>query len=568
LDESLKQQAGLAAAAFEQRIMAYRQTLEAVAVLSANNESRYALQDYLDSVVKTRPNWLDVQIVSADGNIVLSQSKPNSATASVSFIPLIREADRKNAFVVSTDQFSGENVSVLSVAQPVANGNFVVARIDGASVSDVFKDLHFPEDNIIAVFDEGNRLLYRSRVSPEQMSLDFGETPLQAALTERSEGTIEVESPYDHIARVYGLAEVKAANAVVIVGVPSSRLYEPARRQFAFQTLLGLIFLTLGAAAAYAIARSITRPMSVLSRAAQRFGAGDLTAHVDIEDDGTIGELASTFNQMAVQITDREVELKALDRLKSEFVSSVSHELRTPLTTIKTFARVLQSDNLSDDDRADYLETIAVECDRQINFVQSLLDLSRIESGAYRVSLSETDVVKVLSECVSAGSGTAEVRGVNLVLEQPANPIPPAISDESALCRVVTDIIDNSIKYSPPGGTVNISVGTTDDRIAIAISDDGCGIAESDIPHIFEKFFRGRPLPARPGAPDVATDLDDSGSFSFNEAPGVGLGLYLVSSLMVQIHGEIDVKSPVPGKDSGTLFTLSIPKASGAGKEL
>ena len=560
LEESLHQQAGLASAAFKQRIMAYRQTLEAIALLSANNESRYAVQDYLDSVVKTRPSWLDIQIVNADGSVVSMRSKPNAETRPVSFVPLIREAARKNGFVISNEQFGGESASTLSVAIPATNGYFVAARIDGASISDVFKDLNFPEDNIIAVFGEGNDLLYRSRVSPEQVSLDLSETPLLAALTEGREGTIEVESPYDHITRVYGLARVEAVNSTVIVGVPSSTLYEPARRTFMFQGLLSLLFLGLGVGAAYAIGRSIAGPMSVLTRAAQRFGSGDLTAHADIEDDGTIGKLASTFNQMAEHIAEREVELKALDRLKSEFVSSVSHELRTPLTTIKTFARVLASDKLSASERAEYLETIATECDRQIDFVQNLLDLSRIESGGFRISLAETDVVEALLECVAAQRGAAEARGVRLVFERPARTVPSAISDKSALCRVVTDIVDNAIKYSDPGGTVGISVRPGGDRVVIEVSDDGCGIAAGDVPQIFDKFFRGRPLSHNSeGDPDGR-------EASFNETPGVGLGLYLVSSLVSQIRGEIDVTSPVPGKRSGTRFTLSIPAVDADGR--
>src|SRR5687768_5361516 len=152
LDESLRQQAGLAATAFEQRIVAFRQTLEAVSILAENNESRYALQDYLDSIVKTRPNWLDVQIVNSGGEVVLAQSKKNSQLSPISVQPLIQEAARENAFVISTEQFGGDNLSFLTLARPIADGNFVLARIDGASVSDVFEHLKFREDNIIAVF--------------------------------------------------------------------------------------------------------------------------------------------------------------------------------------------------------------------------------------------------------------------------------------------------------------------------------------------------------------------------------------------------------------------------------
>jgi signal transduction histidine kinase len=565
LNQSLKQQADLAAVAFEQRILAYRQTLEAIAILDENNEG--ALQDYLSSIIRTRPNWLDIHIVDLNGEILLSQAAPSSNLSRDTLLPLIKEASSENAFVISTEQFSGENLSLLSIARPTANGKFVIARIDGASVSEVFKNLKFPTDHIIAVFDKDNRLLYRSRVSPEQMSLDVSESPFLAALNDRREGTIDIESPYDKIRRIYGLAQVETVSALVAVGVPSATLYEPARKQFMRQLLLGSFFLFLGVAAAYAIALSITRPMNILTRAVRRFGAGVQPSYANIAGQGTIGELGATFNKMAEQISKREDELKALDRLKSDFVSSVSHELRTPLTTIKTLVRVLQGDKISAADRADYLDTIAVECDRQIGLVQNLLDLSRIESGAYRVSLAETDVLKVLSDSVEAQMGTARSHNLDLVIDPAPTVLPPAITDKDALSRIVADLIDNSIKYSREGGEVRISARLHGRRIAVEIEDDGCGIAPDDLPHIFEKFYRGKPIDRNSVIVDSNGTMDVE-SVSINETSGVGLGLYLVYGLVTQISAEIRVESPVPGSSSGTRFTLYLPLAPQAASSI
>jgi signal transduction histidine kinase len=456
LDESLKRQAELAATAFEQRILAYRQTLEAISILADNNESRLALQDYLDSIVNTRPNWLDVQIIDSNGEVIIAQSKKAANLSAISIKDLKREAAQANSFVISTEQTTGENLRILSLALPIAGGNFVVARIDGASVSEVFKNLKFPEDNIIAVFDRDSRLLYRSRASPEQMLLDVGETPLLVALNEKREGTIEIESPYDKIQRVYGLARVEKVNAVVIVGIPSAKLYEPAREQFIRQALFGLFIMLLAIAAAYWLAQSIVRPMRLLTEAARRFGTGDLTARTEIAESGAIGELGMTFNQMAEEIAEREEELKALDRLKSEFVSSVSHELRTPLTTIKTLTRVLQINKISAAEREEFLETIASECDRQIDFVQTLLDLSRIESGAYKISLRPVEVETVLRETIEAHWKTADSRRLSLKFMQPKDDLPPVLTDVGALKRIVSSIVENAMKYTPKNGKVEV----------------------------------------------------------------------------------------------------------------
>lgn len=559
LDESLKRQAQLAATAFEQRIIAYRQTMETISILAGNNESRFALQDYLDSIVKTRPNWLDVQIVDANGEVILSQSKKTANLSAISVKDLEREAERENSFVISTEQSADENLRILSLALPISGGNLIVARIDGASVSDVFKNLKFPEDNIIAIIDKNNRLLYRSRVSPEQMSLDVGETRLFTELNEKRRGAIEIQSPYDKIRRVYGVARVEAADAVVIVGVPSAKLYEPAREQFLRQMLFGLLVAGLAVAAAYWLARSITRPMRILSGAARLFGAGDLTARAEITDGGTIGELGMTFNQMAAEIAEREEELKTLDRLKSEFVSSVSHELRTPLTTIKTLTRVLQSDKISKDERAEFLETIASECDRQIDFVQTLLDLSRIESGAYKISLRPVDVVRVLRESIEAQKKTAESRRLNLKFTLLPNDLPPALTDAGALRRIVSSLVENAMKYTPEGGAVAVSARKEGERIAVEIADNGCGIQAEDLPRIFEKFYRGQPLAAK-NPPDEDGDFSgETECGAAGETAGVGLGLYLAQNLVEQIGGEIQAESPVKDKKTGTKFTVFLP---------
>lgn len=560
LDESLNRQAELAATAFEQRILAYRQTLESISILAGNNESRLALQDYLDSIVKTRPNWLDIQIIDSDGKTVVTQSKKPEILSTISVQALKDEAERKNSFVISTEQTTGDNLRILSLALPMADGSFVVARIDGASVSEVFKNLQFREDHIIAVFDQDHRLLYRSRASPEQMSLDVGETPLLAALREKREGAIEIESPYDKIQRVYGLARLGAVNAVVIVGVPSEKLYESARHQFIRHALFGLVITVLAIAAAYWLARSISRPMRLLTEAALRFGGGDLTARAEITESGSIGELGETFDQMAKKISERAEELKALDRLKSEFVSSVSHELRTPLTTIKTLTRVLQNNKISRSEREEFLETIASECDRQIEFVQTLLDLSRIESGAYKVKLNSCQVEKVLHETIEAQKKTADSRGINLKFTAPPQELPSVSTDAGALKRIVASIVENAMKYTPEGGEIEVAVSRKESQIAVEIVDSGCGIQAADLPKIFEKFYRGNPL-AAPNLPDAGKDIfADNGCREINETTsGIGLGLYLVDNLVAQIGGEIIAESPVKEQERGTKFTVFLP---------
>ncbi len=563
INESVERQAQLAATAFGQRIEAQRQTMETISILAANNESRIALTGYLNSIIETRPNWLDIQILGGDGEIVLAQSYKRLDLRGISVEALKNEVARKNSFAVAAEQTEDKKLRLLSLGLPTANGGFIIARVDGASANSVFENLSLPQDNIIAVFDSNNQLIYRSRVSPEQISLDTAQTPLLVALTEKRDQTIEVESPYDGVLRVYGLARIELADATVVVGIPSRTLYEPARQRFLRQMFFSLLVLALAMAAAYAIALGIVNPMRRLTDAARRFGTGDLTARVIVEGGGSsIGELGATFNQMAQEIEQRENALKTLDRLKSDFVSNASHELRTPLTTIKTLTRVLQRNNISAAEREGFLETIAEECDRQIDFVQNLLDLSRIESGAYKISLAPFDIVTILLGTVEAHVKTAISRRLTLSLNLPQNNLPLALTDPASLRQIFSIFVENAMKYTPEGGEIVVAASRINKRIAIEFTDSGCGVRSGDLPYIFEKFYRGRPLEVSAETVSDAENRNTRENDSLsNETSGIGLGLYLAHNLIEQIGGEILVESPANETRRGAKFTLLLPVA-------
>ena len=558
LDRSIEQQAHLAATAFEQWVRAQQQTLSTISALAQSGTSDNAiLREYLNSITKTRPSWLHVEIVSPTGEVLLAQTTKKWNMQATSIETLRSEIDVNRSLVVVTEQSTDKHLRFLSMAMQLPDGNIVVARIDGSSASDVFNQLELPEDHIIAVFDSNNRLIYRSQVSPEQLSLDISQTPLQRALTKKQPGVVEIESPYDHIKRVYGLAGVESVNAVVTVGAPAVGLYGGAQQQFNQQLLLSLLIACLAIFAAFLIARSIVGPLQRLTAAARAFGEGDLTTRSGVEANPAVQELSVTFNQMAEKIVAREEKLKELDQLKSDFVSSVSHELRTPLTTIKTLTRVLQKNGIPEPERHEYLETISSECDRQIELVQNLLDLSRIESGTYRPVLEETETSDILRSVVALHRKAAEARDLKLELLMPGNPLPPVNTDPAALRRIISGLLENSLKYTPAYGTIKLIAGQDGDQVVIEVTDTGCGIAEEDLNRIFEKFYRGRPLAVstiQEGREGTGYDA----CLSVDQVPGIGLGLYLVKVLVDQMNGKIEVKSPaVDGR--GTTFAIIIP---------
>ena len=561
LNRSMEQQARLAATAFEQWVGAQRQTLLTVSDLAQSGTANNAtLREYLNSVVKTRPAWLNVEIVNPAGEVVLAQTAKKWNLHATPIENLKERIAETRSLVIATEQISDKQLRLLTMAMPLADGNFVVARIDGTSASDVFKRLELPEDHIIAVFDTDGRLIFRSQVTPEQFSLDVSQTPLLTALSGRRTGVIEVESPYDKIDRVYGLARIDSVDAAVAVGLPRDDLYGGAQQQFRQQLLLSSLIACLAVFAAFLIARGIAEPLRRLSDAAKAFGEGDLTVRSGVENDTAVRELGLTFNQMARKIEAREEKLKELDSLKSEFVSSVSHELRTPLTTIKTLTRLLQRGTLPEDTRQEYLETIAGECDRQIDLVQNLLDLTRLESGSYHPVIEETDPVETINSVAGLHRNFAESRAIRLQVFTPPERLPNVLTDRTALYRILSGLIENALKYTPEFGVVKVMAGRVDDDVVIEVQDNGCGIASEDLERVFEKFYRGRPL----SISAVGTTVNGSSADAVlnpEPVPGMGLGLYIVKALVDQVGGTIDVKSPANGSGAGSAFIVRLPAA-------
>lgn len=531
LNDSVKQQVDLASVALERWLDDQKKALDAIALLAGDKDTRDpAIRENLENVLHTRPYWLDLRITNAAGTTLMSQPSRREILPNALTDYLVSEMRERNSWAVVTDRTVDEARPIVIIAVPIQKGGAVIARIDGAAISQLFESIELSPQVVISVVDSNGRILYRRRGSEASLDAEVS----WAAPTSVGTNVIEMISPIDGVKRVYGMAHVKDTGLVVRIGIPSSTLYEPARRRLNRYGFTGFIALLLALGAALVIERSIVKPVRRLRATAQRLGGGDLTARAPGLGGGEIGDLGTAFNTMATQIAEREERLTELDRLKSEFVSNVSHELKTPLTTIKLLAHLLQRSGLTEEEKLDFAKTIAVECDRQIEFVGNLLDLSRIESGAYKLHQTRVDVRELISSCVNFERHRAESLGLSLITNVPAG-LPGISGDFEALRRVIRGLIDNAIKYTPEGGHIAISAREVDQTIAINVSDTGKGIPENDLPHIFDKFYR------------VASESQT----------GVGLGLYLAQHIVAQLDGEITVESK-PGV--GTTFSVILPQ--------
>jgi len=452
LDDSVKQQVDLASVALERWLVDQKRALDAIAALSSDKDTHTpTIREYLANVLSTRPFWLDLRITNAAGTTLTSQPTRREVLSNALTDYLVSEMRERNSWAVVTDRTVDEARPIVIIAVPIEKGGAVIARIDGAAISRLFDGIELSPQVVISVIDSDGRVLYRRTGSGAPPQADVTWAPLSSVLPNQRTNVVELTSPIDGVKRVYGMAHVRETGLIALIGIPSSTLYEPARQRLIRYGITGLIALLLALAAALVIERSIVRPVRRLRATSQRLGGGDLTARAPQLGGGEIGDLGSAFNTMATQIAEREERLKELDRLKSEFVSSVSHELKTPLTTIKLLAHLLQRTDLTEEEKLDYAKTIAIECDRQIDFVGNLLDLSRIESGAYKLRKTRVDTRELIRSCVEVERHRAESLGLTLTTNVPVR-ISALSGDFEALRRVIRGLVDNAIKYTPAAG--------------------------------------------------------------------------------------------------------------------
>jgi len=304
---------------------------------------------------------------------------------------------------------------------------------------------------------------------------------------------------------------------------------------------IGLFALGLAVVVSAALARRFTNPIRQLTDASRALAEGDLTRRVPAaqfsEGSSEIGELAVQFNTMADRLAE-SVDLIRRDRDRSrDFLADVSHELRTPLSALRTFNQLLMEGAAEDPDaRSEFLESSAGQIERLDWLAQNLLELSKLDSGLVLLDLRPDDLRAAVESATHQHDALAERRGVNIRLDLPARPVrirhdPPRIG------QVVANLVGNAVKFTPRGGLVRVSVEPTTDGARIDVVDTGVGIDANELPHIFERFYRG----------SRANEARGSGS---------GLGLAIVRSI-VDIHGgSVSVES---GPGSGSRFTVRLP---------
>jgi signal transduction histidine kinase len=309
----------------------------------------------------------------------------------------------------------------------------------------------------------------------------------------------------------------------------------------------GGITLLVSLLVALILARSIARPITRLMQATEAIARGQYAHRVDAHGEDEIGRLAKSFNTMAEQV-------QRARQMEKDFVANVSHELKTPLTSIQGFAQAILDGTAQDVASARRAaQTIFEEAARMARLVGDLLTLARFESGQLPMVRDPVDLNELLPRWVDRCRTRAHATGETLTTV--LDPLPEIIGDATRLEQVVTNLVDNALKYNRPGGAVTVTAKSTavasatkssilawrhvadppPQWVTISVADTGEGIPPQDLPRLFERFYRG----------DKA-----------RVAGGTGLGLAIAKEIVTAHGGAITVESEL---GRGSTFTVRLP---------
>jgi heavy metal sensor kinase len=281
------------------------------------------------------------------------------------------------------------------------------------------------------------------------------------------------------------------------------------------------------------LANQALSPVDRITCAAEQIAQGDLTervpmpAHAKMDE---IGRLAATFNHMISR-------LQAAFERQKQFTSDASHELRTPLAVMRGDMEIALRRERSPEEYQRVLSSNLEEIVRLTRLIEDLLMLARADSGRLELRCEPVDLNKLCRQMADYITPLAQQRDQTLTYE-PAQGTIIINADLQRIKQLLLNLLDNAIKYTPPGGSVTLGLKAENDQAVITVSDNGRGISAEDLPHIFERFFRR------------------SGKTSDRSAAGFGLGLSIVKWIVDSHGGQIETNSQ---QGQGTTFTVKLP---------
>jgi len=297
---------------------------------------------------------------------------------------------------------------------------------------------------------------------------------------------------------------------------------------------VAVVMLIIGFIGAIIIAQMMTKPIKQMAKGAELIGQGKLDTTIAVKSKDELGSLARDLNKMSRQ-------LKEIDQMKSDFVTSVTHELRSPLTSLTMYIDLFLKGGAGElNDKAKKFLTIMERSNNRLSrFIDDLLDMAKIERGKMEIKKEPLGILPIVSETVQLMKPQADEKDIEITMDISDN-LPLVFVDGDRTRQIITNLLSNSIKFTPEKGKVSIKIQDEGEHVQVSISDTGIGIPPEQINRIFDKFEQVREVRERVKGPK-----------------GTGLGLAIVKSLVEAQGGKIWVESEV---DKGSTFYFTLPK--------
>lgn len=306
-------------------------------------------------------------------------------------------------------------------------------------------------------------------------------------------------------------------------------------RKISVQTMLYALVAAflISLLAVYILTRNFNKITSIF----RSFQNGDHNARIEGIKHGEMALLANTFNDMANTIQSNIKDLQSVDNLRKELIANISHDLRTPIASIRGFVEtlIIKENELTEEKKKWYMEIVIKNVDKLKKLVDDLFELSKLEVQHVPIKQEAIQMAEIIQDIADKYRIIAKEKGVSLNTLY-SKDLPLVFADIALIDRALQNIIDNAIAHCEKGDVVTLELLREDHEVKITISDTGCGIDEEEIPHIFERYRKGK--------------------FLNNNKEGSGLGLAIVKRIMELHNTNINVKSAL---NQGTAFFFSLP---------
>jgi len=306
--------------------------------------------------------------------------------------------------------------------------------------------------------------------------------------------------------------------------------------------LLGTVLLIFAGAIAmalgYLLSSAFLDRIQSIDEAAKKIAAGNLSSRVPIEGRDELADLAHTFNHMASQLEEAAEQRKELENLRRELIAWIGHDLQTPLTSISAIIEALADGMVQEEDtRQRYYETAKKNISALSHLIDDMFQLAQIDAGGLALNYQPVFLADLISDCLEGFSEIAKRKGIEL-----RGSVSPGIGeveiDAQRINRVLNNLIDNALHHTQDNGYVEVFASRSSENIQVVVEDNGTGISDTEMPYIFDKFYRG----------------DQSQSIGSRRT---GLGLAISKGIINAHGGEISVTSQ-PGQTS---FSFTIPQS-------